>query len=381
MKILHVIPGLGGGGGAERSLLSMMPTLTAAADIHIATFSDRTELVTPLEDAGATVRVLPARSRPAVARALTGHIRTIKPDLVHTTLVDADLVGRLAAMGTGTPVVSSLVNDRYGAGGPVAIRLKRAGIHVLDAATARGVVRFHALTEHVACAAARALLIPRHRIDVIPRGRRRAELGERTDERRAKVRAELGVDDRPLIIAAARHERQKGLDILIAAMPEVLRREPDALLLIGGRDGTETAGLRRLAAHLEASGQVRFIGPRDDVPDLMCAADVWCVPSRWEGLGSILVEAMGLGVPTVASDVPPIRETAGEPPCFHLCPPDQPGALAEAVSTVLADAALRAQLTDRARRRFEESYTAEVIGRRMLDFYRSALATTRWRRR
>jgi glycosyltransferase involved in cell wall biosynthesis len=224
----------------------------------------------------------------------------------------------------------------------------------------------------------RRLAVPRRRIEVIPRGRDAQLLGRRTLERRRAARASLGVDDdRPLVVAAARHEHQKGLDVLIRAVPLIAQRYPSVRVLIGGREGQRSSELRQLIEELGIDDVVELIGQRDDVPALMCAADVWCVPSRWEGLGSILIEAMCLEVPVVASSVPAICEIAGDPPVFTLVRPDNPNDLALGVLEVLSDPAFAGNRSIRARERFLSEFAAEDVARRMVGFYERSLESSR----
>ncbi len=257
-----------------------------------------------------------------------------RPDLVHTTLFDADVVGRLGARAAGTPVVSSIVNVAYGPeqrANPALRPWKVEGARWIDRTTGMAVRRFHALSPHVADVMGPRLGIRRDRIDVIPRGRDDAALGDPSPERRRRVRAALGMDDdQLLVVAAARHEYQKGLDVLIAAWPAVRTARPGAVLRIGGRVGNET---HHLEAAIEAQGPaagIELLGARDDVADLMVAADVFVVPSRWEGFGSILVEAMALGTTLVASDVGPVPDVVGSG-WARLVAPGQAGPLAAAV--------------------------------------------------
>jgi glycosyltransferase involved in cell wall biosynthesis len=252
--------------------------------------------------------------------------------------------------------------------------------HALDVASAHSVVRFHALTHHVAEVMAHRLRISPERIDVIPRGRDPISLGTRSAARREAARALIGIRDQPLILAAARHERQKGLDVLIRAVPEVLAVTPNARFVIGGRIGTDTPLLQRLVDELNIGGYVEFIGPRTDVPELMCAADVFCVPSRWEGFGSVLIEAMALEVPTVASAIGPICEVGGPEPWLTLVPPDAPGHLAAGINELLTDPATAETRSRIGRDRFQSQYTAEVAAQRMAEFFRRSLAATRWNR-
>ncbi|MBK6670011.1 MAG: glycosyltransferase family 4 protein [Actinobacteria bacterium] len=299
MRLLYVIPGLGGGGGAERSLAAMAPVWAEGHDVHIVTFSDRRGLSGALRDAGATLHELGAVSTPRLLRSLVHIARTTRPDLIHTTLFHADVAGRLTAAITGTVVSSSLVNVNYGAAqrttpgqSPHTLR----GARLVDAASAQVVSRFHALSTHVADEMAPLLHVDRSLIDVIPRGRDGAALGRRNESRRAAVRERLGLPaDAPVVGLAARHEWQKGVDRFVDALPALVGTLPDVHVIMAGRDGALSAEIRRRLPEAMPASQLLDLGPRDDVADLMCAADVWCVPSRWEGLGSILVEAMALG--------------------------------------------------------------------------------------
>ena len=121
---------------------------------------------------------------------------------------------------------------------------------------------------------------------------------------------ELG-DDVPVVLAAARHEYQKGLDVLLDAIASIRRDQPNIVLLLAGRDGNRTAALRYQATRLGLDDNVRFLGARDDIPDLMVAADVFVLPSRWEGLPGAVIEAMALETPVVATDLPGVREVLG----------------------------------------------------------------------
>jgi glycosyltransferase involved in cell wall biosynthesis len=216
------------------------------------------------------------------------------------------------------------------------------------------------------------LRIDRSRIDVVPRGRDPERLGRRTLERRDRARAALGVGaDTPVVLAAARHEYQKGLDVLLESFAEVRGRLPAARLFVAGRDGNQSAELAEIVARDGLGGSVTFLGPRSDVEDLMCAADVFAMPSRWEGLGSVVLEAMGLEVPVVASDLGPVREVVGDD--ARLVPAEAPGELARAIVAALEDPAGSAAMADRAYQRFVEGYTIDRIADGMTAFYRRAL--------
>ena len=383
MHVLYLIDSLVPG-GAERSLAEMAPHLVSGGiRLEVATLHERPGVQADLIRGGARLHRLDGRGgRIGWIRRTARLIRQLRPDLIHTTLFEADIAGRVAAMRCRAPVVSSLVNIAYGPEQHVALgsagsaRLRAA--QLLDGLTARRVVRFHAISAHVGDLMAQRLRLPPDRVEVVPRGRDPRRLGNRASDRRDRVRAALGVEpDTPLILAAARHEHQKGLDVLLGAVPRVLERMPAARIVVAGRTGNQTPLLRSIVSHLRVEGAVRFIGARDDVPELLCAADVFVSPSRWEGLGSVLLEAMALEAPIVASDLPAVREVITDGATALLVPPEHPEALAASLVNTLADPTGAASRARAARARFHGEYTIERIADRMHAFYDHALSTPR----
>ncbi|MFD0573658.1 glycosyltransferase family 4 protein [Kitasatospora gansuensis] len=376
MHVLYVIDSVSRIGGAEQGLVAMAPQLVrSGVQLDVAYLRHSPGgFQAELTRAGATVFGVHAGSRVGELAALRRLVRRRRPDLVHTTLYESDVLGRSAALASGVPVVSSLVNSAYGpehlhARGlnPWKVRAAQA----VDAATAQGTRRFHALTKHVAEVMARRLHVSPDRIDVVPRGRDPELLGSVTPERRAAVRAGLELAaDTPVVLAAARQQYQKGLDVLLEAWPKVRADLPDAVLLLVGSPGAETPGLQKLA---DQAGNVRFLGPRSDVFDLMAASDAFAVPSRWEGLGSAAMEAMGVGVPLVCADVAALRETVGSEDYARLVPPERPGELAAALLETLGDPSAAALRVKAARARFLTRFTLHHVSGQMVEFYERSL--------
>jgi glycosyltransferase involved in cell wall biosynthesis len=388
MRVLYLIDSLGPG-GAERSLAAMAPAYARrGVELDVAYLIDRPGVHADLEAAGARLFSLDGPGgRAGWAWRAERLIVTRRPDLVHTTLFEADVAGRIGAGLARVPVVSSLVNVAYGAdhaATPGVRRWKVKGAQLVDAATARRVVRFHANTRYIADVMAPRLHVPRDRLDVIPRGRDPERLGRRDPARRARVRAGLGIgQDTVLLVAVARHEHQKGLDALLEALPDVLGQVPGTRLVVAGRDGNQTPLLGATVRRLGLDGAVAFLGPRDDVADLLCAADTVVIPSRWEGLSNILIEAMALEAPVVASDLPTLEDAVTDGETALLVPPADPARLAPAIVATLADPDAARQRARRARERFMRRYTIDHVADQMVGFYDRALvrhAARRYRR-
>jgi glycosyltransferase involved in cell wall biosynthesis len=365
--------------GAEQSLATLAPAyIRAGITLDAAYLDDRPGLQDALEAAGTRLfDVSGPGGRLASVRRVVHLLSERRPDLLHTTLFEADVTGRIAASLTRTPVVSSIVNLAYGPEqrrDPALRTWKVTAAQAIDTVTARTVVRFHALSQHLAEVMGPRLRISPRRIDVIPRGRDPDWLGTRTPARRSRAAASIGVaPESGLVLAVSRQEFQKGLDVLLEAFRVVVGRVSAVHLVVAGREGNQTSALRATMRRLGLEDSVRFLGARDDVPELLCAADVFCLPSRWEGLGSVLLEAMALEAPIVASDLPAVREVLGEG-AATIVPVGSADALARAILEALDQRTVAAERARRARQRFLAHFTTERVASRMISFYQRALA-------
>ena len=377
MHLLYVIDSLAPF-GAEQSLAALAPRYRARGiSMDVAYLKEGPGLLDALQAGGARCFLVGGgNGRLGRLRSLRGLIEHRRPDLIHTTLFEADITGRIAAATERVPVVSSLVSETYGpehAGDPRIVAWRLRGAQLIDGATAQLVRRFHALTSHGADVMGRRLRIGRGRIDVIPRGRDHRALGARGEDRRRSVRRSLGVGKgERLLLAVARQEHQKGLDVLLRALPAVRTKHPTARLFIAGREGGASPLLRMLARGLDPSA-VSFLGVRRDVPDLLASADAFAFPSRFEGFGCALLEAMALEAPIVASDLPPIREVVGPDTPAMLVPPEDPFALGRAVVETLTDGPGAVRRADVARARFLQRFTIDGVADDMARFYQRAL--------
>ena len=194
------------------------------------------------------------------------------------------------------------------------------------------------------------------------RGQELEELRRRAAEPAHLMTAHAGS---PKLLCVGRLAEQKGHRFLLEAMPAILDAHPDAHLLLAG-DGHLLRDLQEQARPL--GDRVSFLGVREDVPALMAAADLFVFPSLWEGQGNALLEAMAVGVPIVATDIPSTRETIADGEHALLVPPGDAPALAAAVNRVLADPDLAARLADAARIRAQD-YDIERTTRHLEAVY------------
>lgn len=378
VSVLFVINQLGPG-GTERSLADLVSALGAEGiETSIACLRPTAEAFLPDARVSCPVQVIPGGGFLARVFRFRQSLRRSPPDLVHTMLFEADLLGRLAAAGTGIPVLSSLVNTSYEPArfrDPNISRPRLRAVQVLDALTGRLLTtHFHALTGAVKDSAVRTLRLPPERITVVPRGRSPARLGTPGPERRERARRALGLEPGDeVVVNVGRQDYQKGHRFLVEAAALLAPERHRLKVVVAGKEGRMTPELRRLSAERGLEGTVRFLGNRSDVPDVLAAGDVFAFPSLYEGIGGAVIEAMALGLPVVCSDIAPLREVVEAGRSALLVPPEDPASLASALARLLDDRALARRLGDRGREVFRERFSLELGAAEMARLYRSML--------
>lgn len=294
-----------------------------------------------------TVALGADRLAPATLLRLVRLIRACGARLVHSHGKGAGLHGRLAARLTGVPAIHTLHGLHYERYAPP-VRAAYLALERRLSALTRIVVNVSRAQEREGLALG---LFAARQSRVILNGVAVTELAARALDR-WDARIALGLPQAATVVGtAARFDEVKRLDLLLRAAAA-----PGAgftLVLIG--EGPEGPRLRRLAADLGLGARVMFAGEVPEAARLFNAFDVFAAPSRKEGLPLAVIEAMALGRPVVASDIPGHREALGETSEGLVAGIAEP--LADRLAAVAADAQLRARLgaenRTRAHRRFD----------------------------
>jgi glycosyltransferase involved in cell wall biosynthesis len=318
-------------------------------------------------------RIIPvpmARSLNPIAQArclaaLTRVFRRERFDLVHAHMPISGLLARAAARAAGVPRIAYTCHGfLFNQPGPW---WRRGLALALERAAGRITHTYLTVSEEEA-ADARRLGIHRQATAVL-NGRDPAVF--RPDPAaRAALRAELGARDEDcVIVAVGRLVRHKGYPELLEAM----RSAPgNAVLWVAGERLPTDHGedlephFARAAAALGRRRLVR-LGYRHDVPRVLAAADVFCLPSHFEGLPMSVIEAMLTGLPVVSTDIRGPREMVVPGETGLLVPPMRAPPLAEALSLLAADPALRARMGAAGRARALERYAEAKVVARTLD--------------
>ena len=320
-------------GGSERHLLTLLPALAARGIDPVFVGLDDPAW-DPADFYGAltvpAVRIPAPRDVDPVLLARL--VRTLRADVVHTHLVHADLYGGLAAKLRGTMLVSTKHNDdpfRTGAFRFVERRLASLADRIV--AISESLRRF--TVEQVGVPAAKVETI-HYGLDEPP-----APWGSNPpDDVPANAR---------IVLSTSRLARQKGIDVAVRALSLL----PEDVVLVVLGEGPERAQLEAPRVHLP--------GRVPDVAAWLRRASVYVQPSRWEGFGLGVLEAMISGLPVVATNVSSLPELVADGETGVLVPPDDPAALAAAIERALASPHMGAAGRERALREFSVEKMAD----------------------
>ena len=344
MRVVHVHR-IGGIGGSERHLLTLLPALAAkGVDVRFVGLDMPgadpfyAELAVPFERLG----------RPW---QLQGAVRRAKPDLVHTHLVHADVY---AALSTLTRIVSTKHNpDPFRAG----------AWRFAERALARRARRTIAISDAVRRFNIEQVGLPAEKIAVVHYG-----LDALPEPWAANPVLPIP-DGAPLLLCVARLAPQKGVDTAVRALMSL----PEATLLVLG-DGPGRAALERLANELGVGDRLLMPGRVGDIAAIYRRADVVVHPARWEGFGLAMLEAMLAEKPVVATEAGSAPELVVDGETGVIVPPSDPPGMAAAANIILSQPYLARAYGTRGLERARTEFSVEKMAQRTLAVYESALS-------
>lgn len=319
LRVVLAINALGVG-GAETQLVRLARALTSAGHhVRILTMlpADDKRFQAEVDELGVEVHRVRMSNRAAAltsVRSATGMLRRWRPDVLVSFLYQANMMCRLAGQAAGVPYVISSIRNEYfgGRGRELAMRLTDRLAHVTVTNS-----------RLAADSLLRRRVVSAERLQVVPNGLDVAHFFDRS--RRHPLRAELGVaPDEFLWLAVGRLRAQKDWPNLLRAV-SLLPADRQRVVVAGF--GRLEAELAELSMTLGVADRVRFLGRRDDIPQLLGAADGLVLPSAFEGLPNVVLEAMAAARPVVATGVGGVPELVDDS-TGRVVPPHDPAALA-----------------------------------------------------
>lgn len=340
MKVVHVHR-MRGIGGSERHLLTLLPAL-AARGIEPVFVGLDDPAWNPADFYGAlrvpAVRLRSARDVDPVLLARL--VRELRADIVHTHLVHADLYGGLAAKLRGTTIVSTKHNDDP---------FRTGTFRFVERRLASLTDRIVAISDSLRRFTVERVDVPADKVETIHYG-----LDEPPAAWGANPPDHVPSGAR-IVLSTSRLTQQKGIDVAV----EALSLLPEDVVLVVLGEGPQRGLLEGPRVHLP--------GRVPDVAAWLRRASVYVQPSRWEGFGLGVLEAMVCGLPVVATNVSSLPELVADGETGILVPPDDPAALAAAIEHALDDPALGPAGRERALREFSVGRMADRTAKLYTD--------------
>jgi sugar transferase (PEP-CTERM/EpsH1 system associated) len=298
---------------------------------------------------------------------LASLFRRLRPDVVHTrgfSCVEGIPAARLAG-------VKAVVHGEHGRDADEAEKMKprRAAARSLFFKMADAVVT---VSDELRRSLLANVRVPEDKIVRIPNGVDPDRFRSAPDRRLARRKLGLPTNAR-IVGSVGRLDPVKDYGTLLRAFARVHASQPQTWLVLAG-DGSDGPMLRALARELRIEDRVRFLGFRDDVPEILAALDVFALTSLTEGMSNSLLEAMGSGLPCVATRVGGNEEIVVEGMTGLLVPPKDAESLSAALSYVAADPALCELLGSTGRRRVESEFGLPTMVARYESLWESVAA-------
>jgi glycosyltransferase involved in cell wall biosynthesis len=316
--------------GAEKQLVNLALGLRRVGhDVAVLTILPPEAHTETLERAGiALFRAKPVPPVRGLASILSARavMRRWRPDVLVSFVYQANVLGRVAGRLAGVPaVVSSMRNEWFGGTGRRRDLIMRLTDPLATLSTTNSAIAAERIVARGVTTADRLVVIP-NALDVddlVP------------TRERAEVRDQLGVAHGEFLwLAVGRLEAQKDFATLVAAFGLVEHLAHMRLAIAG--DGSERRRLEQMVRHMGLDDRIALLGLRDDVVDLMHAADGLVASSRYEGLPNVVMEAMAAALPVVATDVGGTPELVEDGITGLLVPPASPMRLAAAIDRIAA---------------------------------------------
>ncbi|MEX2286995.1 MAG: glycosyltransferase [Planctomycetaceae bacterium] len=350
-------------GGAERALVELVTRLDRTVwEPHVFCLSGTGALVATLEKAGIETTCFGARSVRSVLTIfrLRRALKELQPAILQTYLFHANIAGRIAGRMAGVRcIVSGIRVAERRSKWPLWIERMTSGLVARHVCVSRAVAQFSQQVAKLETA----------KIVVIHNGVEAARFASAQPADLAQFNIPAGSKT---VLFVGRLDPQKVPFVLLKAVEGLRHAHPDVHLLFVG-DGPLRVSLAEWVKEHHLTGSVHFAGWRDDVPDIMKACHCLALPSNWEGMPNVVLEAMAAGLPVVASDVEGTSEIITNHITGMIVPRESPRELASVLTLLLTDVPQARAMGRAAQEVVAKDFTWEKAVLRYDQLYRELL--------
>jgi glycosyltransferase involved in cell wall biosynthesis len=379
-RILHVIPTLASG-GAERQLVDIVSNTSEQYFSHTLCLL-RNENFYLSQHSKPNLEIISFDLHGKypwlkAAQSLGRTVKDLRPDILHSWLFDGDVVARLVKLKyRDIPLITSLQTPAYDPATIVAgaiSPIKITGLRMIDSSLARLTdPHFVACSKFVATSAIERIGAKPDRVSVIYNSVDLATLACKPDAGKS-VREELGISSSAFVfLGVGRLDIGKGFSQLVHALLAVAKIEPETMLVIVGKGPQETQ-LQELIVTLGLESRVILAGRRRDIGAFLEMADAFVFPTRFEGLGIALIEAMSKGLPCIASKLPVLEEVVTNGLDGILIDPNSSESWVESMVEIMRDPDLRQCLGSNAIKTIHKRFTSDVLIPQWEELYQRIL--------
>ncbi|MFB6226494.1 MAG: glycosyltransferase [Candidatus Paceibacteria bacterium] len=371
MKVCFLITGLNTG-GAEMVIYRLLKEYKT--DKEKDSFDFTVISIVPPEDIGdkiknldIEVKSLEAKSKlnPLIAWRLYTLLKEEKPDILHTFLFHANVLGRIIGKLAGVPKIISAIRNEY-FGSKMREKLVKLTKSLCDYTTV--------VSQYTADKMAERGVIAEDSYKVITNGVNIKELKEEDKKEKVEIRKALNLDDKyPIIIGVGSLTEQKGFSYLIKAVKTLSEKYERIFLMILGSGPKETE-LNKLINELSLKDQVNLVGEKDNVKDYLQLADIFVLSSLWEGMPNVLLEAQAVGLPSVATQVSGVSEIIDDGKNGTMVEPKRKEALVDGIEKTLDQTdKQKEQMRRTAKEKIKQEFSIESMTKKYINLYKKLM--------
>jgi len=277
-------------------------------------------------------------------------------DILHSYLFHANIIGRVCGRIAGIPIIISSIR----------VCEKKKLYHLwMDRITSWMVNLEICVSKEVKNFTIEKAGIPEHKLEIVENGIPDSFLDAVTSYRNKKAHSFV-------VGTVARLSKQKGIEYLLYAAKRVIKQFSDITFFIAGK-GPLASQLKELSIKLGISDKVKFLGFRNDIPELLSVIDIFVLPSLWEGMPNVVLEAMAAGKPVIATDTGGSKDLIDSNINGVLVEPGNSEALAEAILKLLGNPAQRQRLGESARKTVKERFPIDKMVSKTEQIYTQLL--------